>query len=160
MTRYFEDFPAGHRYVTSALTLSEADILAFAREHDPQPFHIDPEAAAASVYGGIIASGFQTLLTAFRQTLAEGGWAGASMGSPGMEALQWLRPVRPGDRLHAEAEVLSSTPSRSKPDRGFTVIRTDVLNQSGERVMSYTSTHMLRRRPEGAAPFTPPPAGE
>ena len=147
-TLWFEDFPVGHRYTTCPAVLDEAAIIAFAREHDPQPFHVDRQAAAGSVYGGIIASGFQTLLTAFRLTLAEGGWAGASMGSPGIEALRWLKPVRPGDRLHADAEVLDSRPSRSKPDRGFTVIRTDVINQHGETVMSYTSTHMLRRRPD------------
>jgi acyl dehydratase len=149
-TLWFEDFPVGHRYTTATTALSESEIVGFAREHDPQPFHIDAQAAAQSVYGGIIASGFQTLLTAFRLTLADGGWAAASMGSPGMEALQWLTPVRPGDVLHVEAEVLKSTPSKSKPDRGFTVIRTDVVNQDGETVMSYTTTHIFRKSP-GAA---------
>ena len=144
---WFEDFPPGHTYATGAAVLEEADIVGFARQHDPQPFHIDPEAAARSVYGGIIASGFQTLLTAFRLSLAEGGWAGASMGSPGIEDLRWLSPVRPGDALRVEAEVLSARASRSKPDRGFTVIRRAVINQKGETVMTYTSTHMLRRRP-------------
>ena len=144
--KYFEDFDVGHRFKTSAVTLDETQIVEFARQHDPQPFHIDAEAARQSPYGGLIASGFQTLLEAFKLTLAEGGWAEASMGSPGMEAVEWRKPVRPGDRLHVEAEVLKSTPSKSKPDRGFTVIRCDVVNQAGDVAMSYTSTHILRRR--------------
>jgi acyl dehydratase len=143
--RHFEDFPVGHRYATTAVTLSREEIVAFADRYDPQPFHLDPDAAAESIYGGLIASGFQTLLTAFRLTLAEGGWAAASLGSPGMADLRWLKPVRPGDRLHAQAEVVEATPSQSKPDRGFTVIRTDVVNQEGETVMRYTATHILRR---------------
>ncbi len=143
---YFEDFPVGHRYATSAFSLSQDEIIAFARENDPQPFHIDPDAAADGPYGGIIASGFHTLIEAFKKTLAEGGWAGASMGSPGMDELLWLRPVRPGDVLHVEAEVLEARVSQSKPDRGFTKIRTDVLTADGTRVMTYTSTHIFRTR--------------
>lgn len=145
--RYFEDFPVGHRFATSSVTLSEAQIIAFARDNDPQPFHIDPEAAAASHFSGIIASGFQTMIEAFKLTLAEGGWAGASMGSPGLEDLRWLLPVRPGDSLRVEAEVRKSTPSQSKPDRGFTVIHYTVINQTDASVMTYTSTHIFKRRP-------------
>lgn len=144
---YFEDFPVGHGYTTSNFTLSEAEIISFAQAHDPQPFHMDPEAARHSPYGGLIASGFQTLTAAFGKTLAEGGWAGASMGSPGMEDLRWLRPVRPGDVLHVEAEVLESRASNSKPDRGFTKVFYEVSDAQGRAVMSYTTTHILRRRP-------------
>jgi acyl dehydratase len=144
---YFEDFPAGHRYTTSAFCLSEDDIIGFARQNDPQPFHIDPEAARASPYGGIIASGFQTLIEAFKRTLDEGGWAGASMGSPGMEDIRWLAPVRPGDSLHVQAEVLEARASASRPDRGFVKIRHDVLTPDNRLAMSYTATHILRRRP-------------
>lgn len=142
----FEDFPVGHRFTTSSFSLSEAEIIAFARENDPQPFHTDPEAAKTSPYGGIIASGFQTMLEAFKKTLAEGGWAEASMGSPGMEAVQWLRPVRPGEVLHVAAEVIAARVSRSKPDRGFTKIRYDVVTAQGAVAMSYTSTHIFRTR--------------
>lgn len=144
---YFEDFPVGHRFTTSSFSLSEAEIIAFAKENDPQSFHIDPEAAKLSPYGGIIASGFQTLIETFKKTLAEGGWEDASMGSPGMEELRWVRPVRPGEVLHVEAEVLESRVSRSKPDRGFTKIRYDTLTEAGELAMSYTSTHIFRCRP-------------
>jgi acyl dehydratase len=145
--RHFEDFTPGTTFRTSSVTLTEDEIVAFAREHDPQSFHTDPEAARTSPYGGLIASGFQTMLVAFRLSLAEGGWADASMGSPGMDALRWVKPVRPGDSLHVEAEVASSTPSRSRPDRGFTVIDYAVKDAKGDTVMTYRTTHILRRRP-------------
>ena len=141
----FDDFPPGYRFTTSAFSLTEAQIIAFAQENDPQPFHTDPVAAVESPYGGIIASGFQTMIEVFKKTLAEGGWAGASMGSPGMDEIRWYLPVRPGDSCHVEAEVESARASSSKPDRGFTVIRYDVINQDGAKVMSYKATHMLRR---------------
>lgn len=144
---FFEDFPIGHSYVTSSFSLSEEEIIGFARAHDPQPFHTDPEAARQSPYGGIIASGFQTMIEAFKRTLAEGGWAEASMGSPGMEEVRWVRPVRPGEVLHVVAEVIDARPSQSKPDRGFTKVRYDVLTEDGALAMSYTSTHIFRRRP-------------
>ncbi len=143
--RYFEDLPVGFRFETAARGLSLEDILAFARQWDPQPFHTDAEAAAASPYGGIIASGFHTMLVAFGLTLQAGVWSEASMGSPGMEDVRWLQPVRPGDVLHVRAEVVSSRPSTSRPDRGFAVIRYDVLRQDGVKVMSYIATHILRR---------------
>ena len=96
MTLWFEDFPVGHRYRTGTTTLDEAAIVDFAQQHDPQPFHVDAQAAAELVYGGIIASGFQTLLTAFKLSLEGGSWAEASMGSPGIEdsALDPAGPAR------------------------------------------------------------------
>ena len=145
--KYFEDFPAGMRFRTGTVRLRRDEIIAFAREHDPQPFHIDPEAAEDSPYGGLIASGFQTMLTAFRLSLQDGGWAEASMGSPGMDEVRWLRPVRPGSTLHVEGEVVSSRPSQSKPDRGFTEIAYRVIDKQHNVVMTYRTTHILRRRP-------------
>lgn len=144
---FFEDFPVGHRYTTSSFSLIEAQIIGFALENDPQPFHTDPEAAKASPYGGIIASGFQTLIEAFKRTLAEGGWAEASMGSPGMEEVRWVLPVRAGEVLRVEAEVIEARASNSRPDRGFTKVRYDVLREDGALAMSYTSTHIFRRKP-------------
>ena len=143
--RFFDDLPVGFRFETEAQRLSLEEILEFARQWDPQPFHTDAEAAACSPYGGIIASGFHTMLVAFGLTLKAGIWSEASMGSPGMDEVSWLQPVRPGDVLHMAAEVVSSKPSNSRPDRGFTVIRYEVLRQDGVRVMSYTATHILRR---------------
>ncbi len=144
---FLDDLPEGYRFDTGSRTLSEADILAFAREHDPQPFHLDREAAEATHFGGLIASGFHTLLTAFALTLEADIWNEASLGSPGMDKLRWLKPVRPGDTLRVSAEVRSSTPSGSRPDRGRAVIAYAVLNQKGETVMTYECVHIFRRRP-------------
>ena len=144
---WLEDFAPGQRFRTRGATLSEAQILDFAWTHDPQPFHIDKEAAAASPYGGIIASGFQTLLVSFRLIYQERIINAASLGSPGIDELRWLKPVRPGDTLHVEGEVLEVTPSRSKPDRGMVVVAYTIGNQAGEAVMTYRTMHLLQRRP-------------
>lgn len=144
---YFDDLHEGDRFETAARTLSRDDIVAFARQWDPQAFHLDEEAACASPYGGLIASGFHTMLTAFVLTLEADVWKEASMGSPGMDDIRWLRPVHPGDTLRAEAVVVKSVPSASRPDRGRTTIRYDVKNQADEVVMTYTAIHILRRRP-------------
>lgn len=144
---YFDDLTVGYEFDTATRTLSEEAIIEFAREYDAQPFHIDAGAAAQSIYGGIIASGFHTLLTAFQLTLEAGVWNEASMGSPGMREVQWLAPVRPGDTLRVQAQVVASTPSASRSDRGRTEIGYSVLNQSDIVVMRYAATHILRRRP-------------
>ena len=144
--RYFEDFAAGERFTTAGCTLSEAQILAFALEWDPQPFHLDKIFAAEGPYAGLIASGFQTLLISFRLWHAAGVINAASIGSPGMDDLRWTAPVRPGDTLHVEAEVLETRESRSKPDRGTAVIAYAVVNQEAVPVMTYRVTHLFRRR--------------
>ena len=143
---YFDDLPKGFTFETGTRTLSEEDILVFARQWDPQDFHTDPAAAKASPYGGLIASGFHTLVTAYRLTLETGIWTEASMGSPGMEHVRWLLPVRPGDTLRVKATVTASRASASRPDRGRTTILYEVLNQKDEIVMSYAAIHILRRR--------------
>ena len=144
---YFDDLPKGYTFETGTRTLSEDDITGFARQWDPQSFHTDPEAAKGSPYGGLIASGFHTLLTAFNLTLGANVWNEASMGSPGMDSLRWIRPVRPGDTLRVRIEVTSSTPSRSRHDRGHTGFRHTVLNQNDEVVMTYHCVVILARRP-------------
>lgn len=143
---YLDDLQAGQTFETGERTLSEEDIVAFARAYDPQPFHVDAEAAAASPYGGIIASGFQTLLTAFALTLEADVWNEASLGSPGMDEIRWLKPVRPGDTLSVRAEVLSVTPSHSRPDRGRVEIAYTAYCRN-DAVMRYRCTHILARRP-------------
>lgn len=145
---WFEDFTVGRVFTTRGCTLSEAQILEFAWQHDPQPFHIDALAAAQGPYGGIIASGFQTLLVAFRLFYQEKVINAASMGSPGMDEVRWLAPVRPGDTIRVRAEVLEVRPSRSKPDRGTAVIAYTVVNQREEPVMTFRCIHILARRPE------------
>lgn len=148
--RWFDDFVVGERFTTAGCTLSEGQILAFALDWDPQPFHLDKTFAEAGPYGGLIASGFQTLLVSFRLWHAAGVINAASIGSPGMDELRWTAPVRPGDTLHVEAEVTAVQPSRSKPDQGTAVIAYTVVNQRGDRVMTYRATHLLRRRPASA----------
>ncbi len=144
---YFDDLPKGYTFETGTRTLSEDDIIGFARHWDPQTFHTDPEAAKASPYGGLIASGFHSLLTAFNLTLDANVWNEASMGSPGIDSLRWIRPVRPGDTLRVRIEVTSSTPSQSRNDRGRTGFRHTVLNQDDEVVMTYNCVNILARRP-------------
>ncbi len=150
--RFFEDFEIGERFRGPGATLSESQILDFALSYDPQPFHLDKEAAAESPYGGLIASGFQTLALGFRMFYQANIINGCSLGSPGMDELRWLAPVRPGDTLHTEAEVISKRDSRSRPDRGTLIMAYEIKNQTGETAMTFTCTHILLKRPEvGAA---------
>ena len=143
---FFDDFPVRSRFETGTRTISAEDIVTFAREWDPQPFHLDEQAARESVYGGLIASGFQTVLVAFNLTLKAGDWAESSMGSPGIDNLRWIKPVYAVDTLRVQAEVVGSKASQSKPDRGFTEVQFDIYNQNDEMVAAYRSTLMLRRR--------------
>ncbi len=144
---FFDDLPKGYVFETGSRTLSEDDIIGFARQWDPQYFHTDPEAAKESPYGGLIASGFQTMLTAYALTLEANVWNEASMGSPGIDSLRWVRPVRPGDTLRVSVEVTSSAPSQSRGDRGRTGFQQTVRNQNGEIVMTYHCVSILARRP-------------
>ena len=158
--RYFDDFAVGEQFVSRGVTLSEAAILDFALKYDPQRFHLDVEAAKETPYGGLIASGFQTLVLAFRVFLQLGDFDHASVGSPGMDELRWLAPVRPGDTVRTFAEVLEKTPSRSKPDRGSLVVAFRVLTQRDETVMTFRTTVILLRRPATApAPESGAPTG-
>ena len=148
--RYFDDFEAGARFVTGEETLSEAEIVAFARRFDPQPIHIDAARAAEGPYGGLIASGFQTMALGFRLFYQLGLLGAACIGGPGIDAVRFHRPARPGDRIHAIATVAETRPSRSKPDRGYVRIAYDVCNQRNEAVLSYEIVHILLRRPPAA----------
>ncbi len=152
-TRYLDDLTPGQRFTTQGLTLSEAEIIDFAWRYDPQPFHLDANAAADSPYGGLIASGFQSLAICFRLFIQSGMLHAASMGSPGIDELRWLAPVRPGDTLHSEIEILEVRPSSSKPDRGIVRMKYHAVNQRGDVVLSFIVNHLLRRRP-GDAPRT------
>ncbi len=144
-TRYLDDLTPGQRFTSPGLTLSEAEIIDFAWRYDPQPFHLDAHAAADSPYGGLIASGFQSLAICFRLFIQSGILAESSMGSPGIDELRWLAPVRPGDTLHSEIEVLEVRPSASKPDRGIARLRYLAVNQRHEAVLSFIVLHLLRR---------------
>ena len=146
-TRYLDDLTPGQRFTSPGLTLSEAEIIDFAWRYDPQPFHLDATAALGSPYGGLIASGFQSLAICFRLFIQSGVLAESSMGSPGIDELRWLAPVRPGDTLHSEIEVLEVRPSSSRPDRGIARLKYPAVNQRGETVLTFIVNHLLRRRP-------------
>ncbi len=143
---YFDELPVGYTFETESRTLGEDEIIAFAKQYDPQPFHIDKAAAQESIYGGIIASGFQTLIVAFDLILNANIWTDASMGSPGLDELRWKLPVRPGDTLRVRGRVTASEPSASRPDRGRTTIEYEIVNQKGEIVSSYSAVQLLKRR--------------
>ena len=145
---YYEDFPVGFQFETATRQLSLADMVGFAQLWDPQPFHVDEVVAQASPFGGIIASGFQTLILAFRLTIDTGFFEACSMGSPGMDAVRWMAPVRPGDCLRVRAEVMSARLSGSKPDRGLVTIRYEVLNQDDQPVACYSPVQILQRTPQ------------
>ena len=144
---YFEEFTEGRVFESGGMTLSETQILDFALAWDPQPFHIDIPAAEAGPFGGLISSGFHTLVVAFRLIHATGYIDAASMGSPGLDELRWLMPVRPGDTLRVTGEVMEQRPSSSKPDRGTARIQYTILNQDGAAVMTFIGIHILRKRP-------------
>ncbi|MBR9652632.1 MaoC family dehydratase [Thalassovita aquimarina] len=149
---YFDDLPVGFTFETGTRQIPLDEMVDFARKYDPQPFHVDEDAGRDTPYGGLIASGFQTMVVGFLLTLEADIWNEASLGSPGIDELRWLKPVRPGDTLRVNAEVIGSAPSRSRPDRGRTEIRYDTYNQDGDKVMTYRTTHILRRRPVTGKP--------
>jgi acyl dehydratase len=146
MTLYFEDFEVGAAQVAGSRTVSREEILEFARKFDPQPFHVDEEAARRSPFGGLIASGWHTAAIC-HGILVEGFLKGesGSLGSPGVDELRWLKPVRPGDTLTVHIEVLAATPARSKPG-GLVKLRHTVRNQTGEDVMTMIGIGFFLRR--------------
>ncbi len=145
--RYLEDFTPGEEIVSAGRTLTEEAIVSFAALYDPQYFHIDADAARNSPFGGLIASGFQTLAIGFRLFLDTGVIAGTSQGSPGIDQLRWLVPVRPGDTLHTVLRVIEARPSKSKPGRGMLHAAMRVVNQRGEDVLTVTTNTLVARRP-------------
>jgi acyl dehydratase len=147
--RYFEDFVAGDTVELGSIAFSEADIVDFARTYDPQPMHTDPEAARGSIYGGLIASGWQTATGYMRMLVDRIMRDSHSLGSPGIENLRWLKPVRPGDTLRGRFTVLDAKVSRSRPDRGIVRSRGEMLNQQDEVVMQVEAVNFFGRRPEG-----------
>ena len=146
---YFEDFTVGRRFESPSLAITEAEIVEFARRYDPQPFHLDAETAARTPYGGLIASGLHTLTLTFKLFLDTGALGAASLGSPGLDEIRWLLPVRPGDTLRVVVEVAAARPSSSKPDRGIATLRYEMRNQHGQTVLTMTGHQLLRRRPSG-----------
>jgi acyl dehydratase len=146
--RYFEDFRVGEVLQLGSCTVSEADIIAFAQQFDPQSFHIDPARAKESVFGGLIASGWHTaslfmrlLVDGFIDNVAE------SLGSPGVDKVEWLKPVRPGDTLTGRLTMMELIPSKSRADRGTVKTLGEMINQKGEVVMTIRGVGFFSRRP-------------
>jgi acyl dehydratase len=144
---YFEDFTVGREFNTDGATVTESQILDFALAFDPQPFHMDLEAAKRSMFGGLIASGFHSMALTFRLFAQTRALAACSLGSPGVDELRWLKPVRPGDTLRATVQVVEQRPSGSKPDRGIIRLHWTALNQRSEPVLTMTSMQLVKRRP-------------
>lgn len=144
---YFEDFHAGQEIDLGTCTISEAEILAFARQFDPQPFHVDHEAAKASHFGGLVASGWHTCSLLMRQIVDNLLLRSASHGSPGVDEIRWLQPVRPGDVLSTRMRVVETLPSRSRADRGVIRCEYVAFNQTGACVVSMKTLGMFGRRP-------------
>jgi acyl dehydratase len=147
--RYFDDFPEGYTVEVGTFSLSADEIIAFGRRYDPQPMHVDPEAARASVYGGLIASGWQTAASYMRLLVDSVIGESASMGSPGIDNLRWFKPVRPDEQLRGRFTVIESRPSNSRPDWGIVRSRGELINQADEVVMSLDGVNFLARRPPG-----------
>ena len=152
MTRqwYFEDFYPGQEIDLGERRVSEEEIVAFARQFDPQPFHVDRDAAQASIYGGVIASGWHTCSLMMRMVVDGLMCAAASMGSPGLDGVRWLRPLRAGDTLRVRYLTTRVKASNSKPDRGVVWSKWTATNQHGEEICTIEGMGMFGRRPAGA----------
>ena len=147
---WYESFKVGDMVRSPGKTLSEAEIIDWAFKYDPQPFHIDKTAAEESIYGGIIASGWQIAAVAFRMLMHTNIFGNASLGSPGLDELRWRQPVRPGDTISTVVRVTETRVSKSKPDRGLVTLSYEIVNQNDEVVASFKAVQLLRRRPEEA----------
>ena len=147
---YFEDFFVGQEVPLGSRTVTEEEIIAFATQFDPQPFHVDHEAAAASMYGAVIASGWHTCSMMMRMVVDGMMAASSSMGSPGLDQVRWILPVRAGDTLTVSYLTTAVKASSSKPDRGVVWSRWRAVNQHGELVCTIDGMGMFGRRAQGA----------
>jgi acyl dehydratase len=146
VTRYFEDYVPGTTVDCGSFSLSEAEIIAFAKEYDPQPFHVDPVAAKDGPFGGLIASGWHTTSMMMRLLVDSYVSPESSLGAAGVDELRWPKPVRPGDTLHVRATVTEARRSGSKPDRGIVKTLMELTNQDGDLVMKVTAINFILLR--------------
>ena len=145
--KFLEDFAVGQTYASGRLRVDEARVKSFAAEFDPQPFHLDAAAARESIFRGLAASGWHTAAMTMRLLVeSELKPAGGIVGA-GFDEFRWPRPVRPGDELHVESEVLEVRASKSRPDQGLIKMRTTTLNQNGEAVQISIGNLLVPRRP-------------
>jgi acyl dehydratase len=145
---YFEDFFVGQKFESDSRTLSEADIVSFGESYARLPYHTDPSAAKDTMYGGVIAAGYQTAALTFGLFVETGVLRACGLGSPGVDKLRWLRPVRPGDTLRVVAEIIEVSPAQAVGGRDAIRVKYETLNQKGEAVMTLTSLHFVKRRPK------------
>jgi acyl dehydratase len=145
--RYLEDFHVGDVTEVGPVEVGEEEIVEFASRYDPQPFHVDPEAAKESVYGGLIASGWHTAALFMGMFVRAVLLDSASLGSPGVEELRWLAPVRPGDVLRGRSTILDVRVSEKDPRRGSVFSQSEVRNQDGVVVMTLRARGLFARRP-------------
>jgi acyl dehydratase len=145
--RWFEDYAPGTMYDCGAITVDQAEIINFAKEFDPQPFHVDPVAAASGPWGGLIASGWHTVALVMRLLVDNYVSAEASLGGAGADEIRWPYPVRPADTLRVRATVAEARRSVSKPDRGIVKTMAEAVNQNGQTVLRATAINFLRVRP-------------
>jgi acyl dehydratase len=145
--RYFEDYIEGDVHRFGGIAVEEDEVIAFARRFDPQTLHVDQDAAKLTPFGGIIASGWHTAGLTMRLLVEHYLTHAASLASPGVDELRWMRPVRPGDILSVRVTVLQAVPSRSKPDRGAVTSFVEVFNQVDEAVMTFKCVNIIGRRP-------------
>jgi acyl dehydratase len=146
---YWEDFPVGDTMEMGSYRFTEEEIIAFARQFDPQPFHTDPEAARNSFFKGLIASGWHTCAIAMRLMVDKYVARSASLGSPGLDNIRWLAPVRAGDTISYRRTITAARVSESKPGVGLVQSRWEAVNQRGETVMTMEGWGMFGRRPPG-----------
>jgi acyl dehydratase len=144
--KWFEDYKINDVFEFGDHLVTEEEIIEFAKRYDPQSFHVDPQAAANSNFGGLIASGWMTSALLMRMMCDHFISKVSAMGSPGIDRLRWLKPVRPGDRIHARVTVINAHLSRTKSDRGTIILRQEVINQNGEVVMTLEGMSMHRCR--------------
>jgi acyl dehydratase len=145
--RYLEDYVKGDIHRLGSIAVEKDEVIAFAQRFDPQSFHVNQQAARLTPFGGIIASGWHTAALTMRLFVEHYLTHVASLGSPGIDELRWLKPVRPGDTLSARVIVLEAVRSKSKPDRGAITSLIEVSNQAGEVVMTFKCVNIIRRRP-------------
>lgn len=144
--RFFEDYEVGEVFEFGDHRVTEEEIIRFARDYDPQPFHLDHGAAVASHFGGLVASGWMTCGIVMRLYVDHFIPACSAMGGGGVDKLRWLAPVRPGDRIHARATVIATRRSATKPDRGFVTLLQEGVNQADETVVTYEGVAIFQTR--------------
>lgn len=149
--RWFEDYPQGAVFEFGSVTVSAGDIIAFARQYDPQPMHIDPALAAEGPFGEVIASGWHTIGLMMRM-FVEQFLPANGLAAPGIDEVRWPRPVRPGDTLRVRVTIIEARRSRSKPDRGLVQSLVEVFNQNDEVVLTMKPMNLVRTRPDTLAP--------